>query len=108
MTATFEWKIAQLERNTADGGVFTAHWRCEAKETVGEDNFFASAYGTTGFSPDASAEGFVAYESLTEETVLAWVHAELDKEAMEASLQAKIDADKAPTTAAGIPWAETP
>ena len=104
MAATFNWKIAQLERNTADGGVFTAHWRCDASETVGEDTFFAASYGTVGFEPDASAAGFVAYESLTEETVLTWVYEKLEKEGIESSLQAKIDADKAPTTAAGVPW----
>jgi hypothetical protein len=27
------WTIAQLERNTADGGVVVAHWRATATET---------------------------------------------------------------------------
>jgi hypothetical protein len=30
------WTIAQLERNTSDGGVVVAHWRATATETVGE------------------------------------------------------------------------
>jgi len=105
MAATFNWTLAQLERNLADGGVFTAHWRCDASETVGEDTFFAASYGTVGFEPDAAADDFVAYESLTEEVVLSWVYEKLDKDAIQSSLQAKIEADKAPTTAAGIPWA---
>ena len=105
MSATFNWTIATLERNTADGGVIVAHWRCNAEETVEEHTYSASSYGTTGFTPDASADEFIAYESLTEADVLAWVWANgVDKDATESALQAKIDADKAPVTATGVPW----
>ena len=98
MSAT--WTIAQLERNTADGGVTVAHWRC----TAVDGDHSASAYGTVGFTPDASADGFVPYENLTEADVLAWVHGSVDKDATEAALAAKIDAEKNPTTEAGLPW----
>ena len=94
------WTIAQLERNTADGGVTVAHWRC----TAVDGDHSASAYGTVGFTPDASADGFVPYENLTEADVLAWVHGSVDKDATEAALAAKIDAEKNPTTTAGTPW----
>jgi len=94
------WTIAQLERNTADGGVTVAHWRC----TAVDGDHSASAYGTCGFTPDASAAGFVPYENLTEADVLAWVHGSVDKDATEAALTAKIDAEKNPTTEAGLPW----
>jgi hypothetical protein len=37
--------------------------------------------------------------------VLGWVWADgVDKDATEAALQAKIEADKNPVTAAGVPW----
>ena len=98
--ATFTWTIANLERNTADGGVTVAHWRCIAVD----GDHSASAYGTVGFTPDASAAGFVPYENLTEADVLAWVHGSVDKDATEAALTAKIDAEKNPTTTAGTPW----
>ena len=98
------WTIETLERSLADGGVTVAHWRCTEEETVGEETFSASSYGTVGFTPDASAEGFVAYDSLTEADVLVWVHAELDKTVIEAALTAKIEADKNPTSANGKPW----
>ena len=99
------WTIANLERNTADGGVIVAHWRVTAEETVGEDTYTASSYGTCGFTPDATAEGFVPYESLTEADVLAWVWSSMDKDATEAALQAKIEEQKAPATVSGLPWA---
>jgi hypothetical protein len=98
------WTIANLERNLADGGVTVAHWRVTESETVGEDTFTASAYGTVGFTPDASADGFVAYDSLTEEVVMGWVHADVDKDATEAALTANIAGQKNPVSADGMPW----
>ena len=98
------WTIANLERNVADGGVTVAHWRVTESETVGEDTYTASSYGTCGFTPDASAEDFIAYDSLTESTVLGWVHADVDKDATEASLTANIAEQKTPTSADGMPW----
>jgi len=98
MSAT--WTIANLERNTADGGVTVAHWRCTAVD--GEHS--SSVYGTCSFTPDASAADFVPYENLTEADVLAWVYGSVDKDATEAELTAKIDAEKNPTTEAGLPW----
>ena len=104
---TFNWTVAQLERELSDGGVIVAHWRCTASETVGEDTFSASSYGTCGFTYDASAPDFTPYADLTEATVLGWVWDQadgVDKDATEAALQANIDAQKNPTTADGVPW----
>ena len=98
------WSIAQLERTTADGGVTIAHWRATATETVGEDTFSASSYGTCSFTPDPDAEDFVPFESLTEADVLEWVYAALDKDATEESLASQIETQKAPVSVAGVPW----
>jgi len=94
------WTISTLERELLDGGVVVAHWRA----TAVDGDFSASSYGTVGFTPDASASGFIAYDSLTEADVIGWVQAEVDKDAIEASLAAQIEADKNPTQAAGVPW----
>jgi len=94
------WTIGTLERNVEDGGVVVAHWRA----SLVDGDFSASSYGTCGFTPDPSDSGFVAYDSLTEADVVGWVQAEVDKDATEASLAAKIEADKNPTQAAGVPW----
>ena len=95
------WTIATLEHNVADGGVIVAHWRA----TDVDGDYSASSYGTCGFSPDPSDPSFVAYESLTEAEVLQWCWDNgVDKDATEASLAAKIEADKNPVSAAGVPW----
>ena len=94
------WTIANLERNVSDGGVTVAHWRV----TELDGDYSASAYGTCGFTPDASADDFVAYDDLTEEVVMGWVHADVDKDATEAALTANIAKQKTPTTADGMPW----
>ena len=99
------WTIATLERNTdSDQGVIVAHWRVTETETVGEDTYTASSYGTCGFTPDPSAEGYIPYEDLTEADVLGWVQNELDVESIEAALTANINEQKNPTTADGVPW----
>ena len=102
--ATFNWSIANTERYLDTGGIFVVHWRVTAEETVGDDTFTASSYGTVGFTPDADADDFVAYDSLTEEVVMGWVHAEVDQSATEAALTANIEAQKNPVSADGKPW----
>ena len=97
---TFNWTIPTLERELSDGGVIVAHWRC----TASDGDYSASSYGTAGFTYDASSPDFVPYDQLTEADVLAWVWAEGFKDATEDALQAKIDAEKNPTTANGVPW----
>jgi len=102
------WTIANLERNVADGGVTVAHWRVTKSETVGTGDdavtYTASSYGTVGFTPDADADGFVAYDDLTESAVLAWVHESVDQDATEAALTANIEGQKNPVSADGMPW----
>ena len=107
MSAT--WTIAQLERTLDDGGVVVAHWRANASETVGTGDdavtYSASSYGTAGFTPDPSASDYVPYDSITEEVALDWCFADgVDKDGIEASLAANIEAQKNPTQASGVPW----
>jgi len=94
------WSLPTLERHTADGFVYTAHWRC----TASDGDYSASSYGTCGFTPDAAAPDFKPYDALTEADVLAWVWDAVDKDATEAALAANIEAQKNPVTEAGVPW----
>jgi hypothetical protein len=67
----------------------------------------ASSYGTCGFTPDTEKEGFVAFNELTEASVLEWVQATMDVEALEAGLDAQLEALANPPTVAGMPWTLT-
>jgi hypothetical protein len=99
------WTISTMERNTSDDGVIVAHWRVNDSETVGDDTYSASAYGTASFTPDASADDFVPYADLTESMVLGWCWDNgVDKDAVEASLAANIAEQKNPVTEDGVPW----
>ena len=95
------WTISTLERELSDGGVIVAHWRA----TDVDGDYSASSYGTCGFTYDASSPDFTPYDNLTESQVLGWCWDNgVDQDAIEASLAAKIEADKNPTQANGVPW----
>jgi hypothetical protein len=97
MTTT--WTISQLDRNTSNGFVTTAHWQATAVD--GEHT--ASIYSTCSW-----ADGTVntPYADLTQATVLGWVWESVDKQATEAALAANIALQKAPVTASGTPWGQ--
>jgi len=94
------WTISTLERNTSDDGVVVAHWR--ASDVDGEHS--GSSYGTCGFTPDSTADGYTAYADITEAQAIGWVQADVDADAIEASIEAQIEASKAPAVATGTPW----
>jgi hypothetical protein len=91
------WNISQLDRQTSDGFVTTAHWQANA--TDGE--YSASTYSTCSWS-DGTAT--IPYASLTKDAVLAWVWESVDKDATEVSLLAQIELQKNPVKATGVPW----
>jgi len=95
---TIVWNISQLDRQTSDGFVTTAHWQANATD----GDYSASVYSTCSWS-DGTAT--IPYASLTKETVLGWIWANgVDKDATEASLNAQIELQKNPVTATGVPW----
>jgi hypothetical protein len=101
MATTNTWKIAQLERETADGYVYTAHYTVDANDGT----YNAGAYGSVGLE---KPETLVPFADLTEEVVVGWVKAAIggdDKVAeVEAALQKQLDEQAAPTKASGTPW----
>ena len=98
MTA-ITWKINNLERQTSDGLVTVVHWTAIAVD----GDYSASINNTQALE---RGESFVSYDTLTEETVLGWLWGKIDKAAVEAALEAQIEAKKAPVTANGLPWGE--
>jgi len=94
-----DFSISTLESNT-DGGVIVAHWR--VAKTSGE--YTATSYGTVSFTPDSSVDGYVAYDSLTEATVVQWVQDALDTDDIEAHLDADLAEQASPTVIVGKPF----
>ena len=90
------WTISQLDRQTSDGFVTTAHWQAVATD----GDYSASVINTCSWT----GEPTVSYDSLTQADVLAWVWQSVDKEAVEAALEAQIAEQKAPKIAKGLPW----
>jgi hypothetical protein len=101
MVTTFTWAVANLERETADGFVFVAHYTVSANDGT----YSSSAYGSIGFE---RPENLIPYADLTEELVIGWVKEALggdEKVAeIEAALQAQLDEQHSPSKAAGVPW----
>lgn len=103
MATDINWGIAQMERHTADGVVFTVHYTVVADDGT----YSSSAYGSIGLEqPDP--DNIIPYNQLTPEIVLGWVKEKLggdEKVAeIEAALQAQIDEQHQPTKAVGMPW----
>jgi len=97
------WTISTLERNSSDDGVIVAHWR--ASDVDGDHS--GSSYGTCGFTPDSSADGYTAYADITEAQAIGWVKDSIGEEgvtAIEDSIAAQIAESKAPAVVAGTPW----
>ena len=94
------WSIAQLNRQTSDGLVTIAHWRC----TVTDGIQSANNNGAVGFE---RGDTFTNYSDLTETQVLDWVKAKLNVSEIEIGLQSHIEGLKNPICAIGIPWQQS-
>lgn len=101
MDTTYTWRIANLERETSDGYVFTAHYTVDAKD----DTYSAGAYGSIGLErPEGD---LIPFADLTEDVVVAWVLAKLGDEqvlAIHSALDAQLDEQRQPTKVSGVPW----
>jgi hypothetical protein len=101
MSTTFTWSIANLERETADGYVFTAHYQISANDGT----YSVGAYGSVGFE---RPEILIPFDDLSRELVTDWVKEAIGGEEkvteIEAALQAQLDEKHAPTKATGTPW----
>ena len=100
MTITISWDIANLERETSDGYVYTVHYTI----TANDGTYQAGAYGSIGLE---RPENLIPYSSLTKAVVVGWVKDKLTAEKVadiETALENQIDEQRQPTKASGIPW----
>jgi hypothetical protein len=105
MSLEIKWSIVNTERYTNDGLIYNIHWTASATEASNdpEKPYNAGVYNTQALE---RGDSFVNYDTLTEETVLGWLWGKIDKEAVEAALEAQIEAQKAPVISNGLPWSE--
>ena len=102
MSINFSWNVANLERNTADGLVFTVHYTVNAEDGT----YSAGAYGSLGLEAP-EPDSMIPFDSLTEEVVVGWVKDKFGEEKVaeiETALQAQLDEKHAPSKAGGVPW----
>lgn len=115
MAITTTWSIQDMKRDVASGGVKLVYWSCVAADDT-HTECTASEGGKLRLEPNASADGFVAYDDLTETTVLDWVYdsliegeetADEAKARIAANRTGKVEAQVARKTAEadGTPWA---
>ena len=101
MAITTTWNITQLDRETADGFGFTAHYTVDSSDGT----YASNAYGSVGFE---RPETLIPYADLTKEVVIGWVKEAIggaDKVAeIESALQTLLGEQKSPTKASGTPW----
>lgn len=95
---TYTWSITDLKRN-ADGGVYEATFVITADDGTSQGTWT----GQHEFTPDPSASDFIAYNNLTEATVLNWIHTMIGSDAVEAAQDLANDALTA-TQLTGTPW----
>lgn len=103
MSTTIQWSIAQLDRETADGYVFKAHYRVDANDGT----YSSGAYGSM---PLDRPDTLIPYKDLNEDTVIDWIKTKIiqqDPEGIakvEAALEEQITEQVTPTRASGLPW----
>ena len=109
-TTTYTWTVNQLERRPADGIVLVVHFTVDASDGT----YSADQYFTAGLAAPAEGDTVVPYADLTADVVIGWVKSALDTSEeedgrnrvaeIEAALQARIDEQRTPPLATGLPW----
>jgi len=104
------WSVGCLDSTKTVGSlsdvVTTVHWIASDSETVGEDTYTGSSYGSVSLA-DADSSSFTAYADIKESDAVAWAKAALGSDevtAIETNIAAQITEAKTPTTTSGVPW----
>lgn len=103
------WVIETLDRNVSDGSVFRAHWKYTLEHDTEVDEFgapqTAMEYGVVRFETNSDSDyAFIAYNDLTESTVLNWCWEQIDKTSIETRVQQALNNKINPVELSGVPW----
>lgn len=99
MSLSYNWSIADLNRKTEDGFVFTVHWRLDASNEA----YSEGAYGSIGLE---RPEELIPFDQLTPDQVIQWVKDYFGEEKVaeiEAALADRISERQTPTQSNGLP-----
>ena len=72
------WNVVSLDSKKKVGSlsdvVTTVHWTASDSETVGEDTYTGSSYGSVDLT-EADSSSFIAYADIKESDAIAWAKA---------------------------------
>ena len=104
------WNVVSRDSTKRVGSlsdvVPTVHWTASDSETVGENTYTGSSYGSIGLA-EADSSSFTAYADIKESDAVAWAKAVIGADevtAIETSIAGQITEAKTPTTSTGVPW----
>ena len=104
------WNVVSLDSTKKVGSlsdvVTTVHWTASDSETVGEDTYTGSAYGSVDLT-EADSSSFIAYADIKESDAIAWAKAAIGTDEVteiETYIAKEITEAKTPTTTSGVPW----
>ena len=104
------WNIGNLDTTVTVGSlsnvVKTVHWNATDQELVDSIQHSGYVYGCIHLAAPESSS-FIAYDSLTQDTVIWWVNASLGTDKVteiENKISAQITESKTPTEISGVPW----
>jgi len=100
----YNWQIVSMSAysqiDEASDVVFQVNWQCHAQE----DFYGATSVGTVNVTYTAG-DPFTPYTDLTQEQVWGWINPSIDRQEIEANLQAMLDAQKTPEVVTPpLPW----
>ena len=104
------WSVVSLDSTKTVGSlsdvVTTVHWTATDSETVGEETYTGSSYGSVGLA-EADSSSVTAYSDIKESDAIAWAMGAIGADevtAIETGIAAQITEAKTPTKASGVPW----
>tara|TARA_Y100000401_G_scaffold66552_1_gene53137 strand:+ start:467 stop:793 length:327 start_codon:yes stop_codon:yes gene_type:complete len=104
------WNIGSLDTTVTVGSlsnvVKTVHWNATDQELVDSIQHSGYVNGCIDLAAPESSS-FIAYDSLTQDTVIGWVKASLGTDKVteiENKISAQITESKTPTEISGVPW----
>ena len=104
------WSVDSLDSTKTVGSlsdvVTTVHWTASDSETVGDNTYTGSSYGSVGLA-EADSSSFTAYSDIKESDAIEWAKAAIGADevtAIETGVTAQITEAKTPTTTSGVPW----